>query len=129
MIWLAPLLGAAVAAALGARLVAPAARTWRTLLVGGAVYAVLAVLALAGERGHGVSDGDYVKGLALAGLLFGPVPFAAYFGLGRALARWRWVLVVVFVVSLAALFYYAFFALIATLELVHCGPDAYECPI
>lgn len=128
-VWLGPIAAAAMAALGGARVLAPEAPAWRVLVLGCSVTAAIAVAVFAQERGSGVPDRDFVEGLLLAALLFGVVPWAAYFGLGRALAQRRRLLAILFVLSLVALVVYVFMALVATLALVSCGPDAYECPL
>ena len=46
-----------------------------------------------------------------------------------ALARWPLVLGGLWLVSLVPLAYYMIIALLFTLDLVYCAPDAYECPV
>jgi hypothetical protein len=80
-------------------------------------------------NGHstGVSTADYALGLVLSSLLF-TLPSVGCYALGRRVDRpaifWP-----IFVLSLAALYVYLFIGLLWTADLVHCPPDAYECPL
>jgi hypothetical protein len=98
------------------------------LAVGGAalVGAVFGVLAATTHR-TGVPTEDTIKGVTLA-VAVGAVPAYALYEVGRALATHRVVLgfaCLLLTAPLAALY---FIGWILVLALVHCPPDAYECP-
>jgi hypothetical protein len=97
--------------------------------VGGPVVvgAVLGVLAAATHQ-TGVSTEDTIRGVALA-FAIGAVPTYGLFALGRALATRRVVLGIACAALTASLAFVYFIGWIFVLGLVHCPPDAYECPI
>ena len=100
------------------------------VLVAGLLALALACgLALAGQRGEGVPGGEFAFGLVFGASVLAVLPALAYWWLGRALARWPLVLGGLWLVSLVPLAYYMIIALLATLDLVYCAPDAYECPV
>jgi hypothetical protein len=127
LVWLFPALCAGAAAALGAR--SREDPRARPLLIGLLSATGIAVLILAETRDPEVTDGRFVQGLLLGGLLFGVVPFLAYFALGRWLSRRPGWLVFAWLVALVPFYLYSFFALIIALDLIACTPDAYECPL
>ena len=89
----------------------------------GIVFGVLAVTIYE----TGVSTEDTIKGVALAFAL-GAVPSYALFALGRALATRRVVLGIACAVLTAPVAFVYFVGWIVVTGLVHCPPDAYECP-
>lgn len=82
----------------------------------------------AGEHVPDVSVGDAIVGVALAGVMLGAAPVYVFFAVGRALAQHRITLALICAASAVPLFYYYVLGLILALDLVHCPPDAYECP-
>jgi hypothetical protein len=97
------------------------------LIGAGALGALFAVLA-ATTHDPAVSSGDAVQGVVLAALL-GAVPPYAFFLLGRALAEHRITLGLICVASAVPVTYLYVLGWIIVVGLVHCPPDAYECPI
>ena len=91
----------------------------------GIVFAVLA----AGSHDPGVPSSDAVLGLAAAGLLLGALPTYLFFALGRALGEHRIALGLVCAAVAVPVVLYYFVGWILVLGLVHCPPDAYECPL
>jgi hypothetical protein len=90
----------------------------------GAVFGVLAATAYE----TGVSTEDAIKGVALA-IVVGAFPAYGLYEVGRALASRRVVLgfaCLMLTAPLAALYFVGW---IFVLALVHCPPDAYECPL
>jgi hypothetical protein len=75
----------------------------------------------------GVSTGDAVKGVALA-VALGAAPAYGLFALGRALAERPVVLGIACVAVTVPLAVVYFIGAILVAGLVHCPPDAYECP-
>jgi drug/metabolite transporter (DMT)-like permease len=88
------------------------------------------VLTVFTARSHdpGVSTNDYVVGLALTFALTG-LAAMGYYALGRGLARHPIALTLAFLVTVPMLFVAGFISLIVIVDLVHCPPDAYECPL
>ena len=128
MIWVLPAVAIGVATVLGVQLADRPKLDWR--VIAGAVAWCVAVLAIAvPERDPEVTDGAFAEGLVLCALLVGVVPYAAYYALGRLLARKRVALGVVWVLSVAPFYYYLFIAWLIVLDRVACGPDDYECPV
>jgi hypothetical protein len=72
---------------------------------------------------------EAVEGVALAALLLGALPVYGFFTLGRALAGRRIILVLACLGATLPVAYLYFIGWIAVLALVHCPPDAYECPV
>jgi hypothetical protein len=96
----------------------------------GALAAIVGVVViLVQARESGVETDEFVKGLILGGAALALLPYVAYYSLGRVLGRHRVVLGFVWLASLAPLYYYSFVAFLWALDLVHCPPDAYECPL
>ena len=93
-----------------------------------ALLAIWGLIGSLGDRDEGVSDGEAALGYALAALVV-LVPGALYVQLGRATAHRPRLVLVIWVVSQAALYPIVAFALLSSAALVACGPDAYECPI
>ena len=98
------------------------------LAVGGAVAVgiVFGVLAVTIYE-TGVSTEDTIKGVAL-GFALGAAPSYALFALGRALATRRVVLGIACALLTAPAAFVYFVGWIVVTGLVHCPPDAYECP-
>jgi drug/metabolite transporter (DMT)-like permease len=93
------------------------------MLVGGAMVAA------AQDRATGVEVLPYLEGIVIAGggVAIGLVSF---YWLGKAMRRQPGVILVVATVAVSVPF--ALLTALALLEvvgLVHCPPDAYECPI
>lgn len=98
------------------------------LAVGGAALVGVVFGILAGTIYEtGVSTEDTIKGIALAFAL-GAVPAYALFALGRALATRRVVLGIACALLTAPAAFVYFVGWIVITGLVHCPPDAYECP-
>jgi hypothetical protein len=76
----------------------------------------------------GVSTEDSIKGVMLA-FAVGAVPVYGLFVLGRALAGRRVVLGITCAALTVPLAYMYFVGWMFVLDLVHCPPDAYECPL
>jgi hypothetical protein len=100
----------------------------RFALVGAGALGVLFAVLAATTHEMGVPSGDAVQGVVVAALL-GAVPPYAFFLLGRALAERRITLGLICVVSAVPVTYLYFLGWIIVLALVHCPPDAYECPL
>ena len=75
-----------------------------------------------------MSTEDTIRGVVLA-FAIGAVPTYGLFVLGRALAAHRVVLGIACTALTAPLAFVYFVGWIFVLGLVHCPPDAYECPI
>jgi hypothetical protein len=99
------------------------------LVAAGACLAAIAAVAMATEHDPDVSAAAYAEGLVVAGVLLAALPFAAYYLLGRWLGHRRVLLGFVVFLSLFPLAYYTFIVLLVGIGLVHCPPDAYECPL
>ena len=106
-----------------------APRPDRSVHVGaGIVGAAFAILA-ATTHEPGVAVDDAVLGVAAAGLVVGALPVYLFFALGRALANHRVTLALVCLAGAVPLGYFYLLGWILVLGLVHCPPDAYECPV
>ena len=95
-----------------------------------AACSVLAVvLLLMDDRDAGISRERWGVGVAI-GTGFALLAATAYYVLGRLLgSQHRILLVVVWVLSQLLLFFYLFFAIVMTADLINCAPEDYECPI
>jgi hypothetical protein len=128
ILWILLVVGlVGVPAALGAVRRAEPRPDWLAVAGAAAVGIVFGVLA-ATTYETGVSTEDTIKGVALA-FLVGSVPAYALYEIGRLLATRRVVLgfaCLLLTARVAALY---FIGWIFVLGLVHCPPDAYECPL
>ena len=100
---------------------------WPLALIG--ALAVAAGIAAAAGRDPGVHTGPYLEGILAAAVFVAALPLAAYYGLGRLTPAPLFVLVMIWIASLAPLTLYWIVALLITAGLVGCPPDAYECPV
>src|SRR3954447_26041048 len=125
--FLIPAAVSAGACALGWRL---AQRRWLNpwLLIAVALAVGLLAGAYVAGRDADVHTGAVVAGVILASLFLGAVPVLLYYWLGRALARNPPLLAIAWFLTLLPLYVYSFFAVVFTVKLVACPPDAYECP-
>ena len=98
------------------------------LAVGGAalVGAVFGVLAATTHQA-GVSTEDTIQGVVLA-VVLGALPAYTLYEVGRWLAGRRVVLAITCLVLAAPFAFVYFVGWIVVVWLVHCPPDAYECP-
>jgi len=97
-------------------------------LVGpGLVGIAFAVLAATTHQSD-VPTGEAVVGIAGAGLVLGALPPYIFFELGRNLAGREIALVLVCAAGSVALSLFYIIGWIVVLDVVHCPPDAYECP-
>ena len=105
------------------------AQRWASarLLVFAAVVAAAAAGVAATQIDPTVPGGDVVQGLLLAAAL-GAFAVAAFYSAGY-LVRRSWLLAIVLVAAVAPYFLFLFFSLLYVMDLVDCGPDAYECPL
>jgi hypothetical protein len=92
------------------------------------VAALLAFAWLASTREPDVPSSEFIAGLVLGTLAIAVLPAAGYYALGRSLGGRPGWLVGVWLVTQAPLAFYLFVAAIYSLEMTHCGPEAYECP-
>jgi hypothetical protein len=65
---------------------------------------------------------------ALAGVMLGALPVYVFFLAGRSLAQDRIALALICAANAVALVYYYAIGFFYVLGLVHCPPDAGECP-
>jgi hypothetical protein len=98
------------------------------LLGSGLVGIAFAVLA-ATTHEPGVPTGDAVAGVIAAGLVLGALPPYLFFLLGRALSEHRVTLGLICAAGTVPLAYFYLVGWILVLGMVHCPPDAYECPV
>lgn len=123
---------ALAAASLVATAAGTAARTrgwsdrWAALAI--LAGAAVTVAVVAGGRDPKVTDETFVQGLAIGALGLWVVPVSAYYALGR-LVRRPVARGAIWLLSLPALGYWLFMALIFTADKVSCAPEAYECPL
>jgi hypothetical protein len=97
------------------------------LLAAGVATVGFAVFA-AGQHEPDVPVGDAVAGVALAGVMLGALPVYVFFLAGRSLAQDRIALALICAANAVALVYYYAIGFFYVLGLVHCPPDAGECP-
>ena len=122
--------GIAALAALAGVMRSGATRPDPVALVGAGIASIAFAILAAGEHDPAVSTADAVTGVILAGLLLGALPVYVFFVLGRALARHRITLALICAASAVPLvYYYILVGILVVADLVHCPPDAYECPI
>ena len=93
------------------------------------VLTVLVVVWLAASHEPDVPDSEFAQGLVLGTVGIGFLPAVGYYALGRGLGERRVVLAVIWLGTQVPLAFYLFAALVITLGMTHCGPDAYECPL
>jgi hypothetical protein len=128
LLWLTPFPIALAATVAGA---ARAEREWpdwpAVLTVLGATVAVMVLLAT--EKDSEISMKTVIAGSAFGALLIATIPLLIYYGLGRALTRHRIWLALVWVATVVPLGYWLIVAFLLSLDIVHCPPDAYECPV
>jgi hypothetical protein len=101
----------------------------RPALVGSGLAGIAFAVLAATTHEPGVSADDAALGIAGAGLILGALPAYLFFALGRALAGHRVALALVWVASTVPLGSFYFVGWIVVLGMVHCPPDAYECPL
>ena len=108
----------------------PERRLYGVPLIGGALFAwiVVGVMAATTHR-HGVSTIDLIGGSVVSGMMLGALPVCVFFWVGRALAGHLIVLGLICAASAVPVGFYYFIGWILTLDLTHCPPDAYECPV
>jgi hypothetical protein len=106
-----------------------AERPDRGALVGAGVVGIAFAILATGAHDPAVAALDAVAGVVLAGLVLGTLPVYVYFVLGRALARHRITLALICAASAVPLIYFYLVGWILVLAMVHCPPDAYECPV
>ena len=98
-------------------------------VLAGMLISVPVVVLLVDSHARGVSTSDFILGLLLGTVFIGLLPAFLYYNLGQGMAgRLGW-LALVWLLSQVPLWFYVFFLVIATLDLTHCPPDAYECPL
>jgi hypothetical protein len=100
---------------------------WPLALI--AALTVAAGVAVASSRAAGVQTGPYVEGIVVGALGLAGVPLVAYYVLGRFTPGSRFVVVLIWVVSLVPLGVFWLVMAFVTDALVGCPPDAYECPV
>jgi hypothetical protein len=101
----------------------------RALPVGVVASAVLAAGLAATTHASDVGFDPLVRGMGLAALLMGAVPFAAFYVLAGVLRRVPVVLVVLLVMTAVPMYYYGFLVSLFVYDLTSCTPDDYECPV
>ena len=121
--------GIPVLAAIAGALRRHATRPDPVALAGAGLVGIAFAILAATTHEPGVPLEDAVKGVAAAGLLIGALPVYGFFLLGRALANHRVTLGVLCVAGTVPLAYFYLLGWILVLALVHCPPDAYECPV
>lgn len=101
---------------------------WRAL---GAWLALIVATGglFATAREPGVTETSWAGGIVIGSTMVAALPLLIYYGLGRALAGHRIVLAVLWVASMVPLYFFLFWTGILAWGLVHCPPDAYECPV
>ena len=103
---------------------------WNRAAVGGLVlWAGLAALITAQGRATGVPDSEFIDGLLAAALVFGVLPFCAYYTLGRWLARRPVVLLCSCAATLVPFAVYLVLMSLWIAGMVSCSPGQYECPV
>jgi hypothetical protein len=106
-------------------------RRWpdrRPLALIGALTLATAIAAATG-RDSGVQTGPYLEGIAVGAIFLAALPLTAYYALGRWTRIPAGFVALIWLASLAPLAVYWLYALLATVALVGCPPDAYECPV
>ena len=98
------------------------------VIAGAGLVGIAFAIVAATTHDPGVSLDNAVKGVAAAGLLMGALSVYLFFLLGRALANHRVTLRVLCAAGTVPLVYFSVIGWILVLGLVHCPPDAYECP-
>lgn len=128
--WLYYLIPVAVAAVLAVAGVIrrDSARPDVPALVAVALAGVGSAVLAASTHEPDVPAGQAVFGVLGAGVFLGAAPACAYFALGRALARRPIALGLVFAASAVPLVVYLLMGWFVVIDVVHCPPDAYECP-
>jgi hypothetical protein len=106
-----------------------APRPDRPALAGAAIVGVAFAVLAATTHDPDVPFGDAVFGVAAAGLLLGALPPYLFFVLGRALCQHRITLGLICMAVAVPVAYYYLVGWILVLGMVHCPPDAYECPL
>jgi hypothetical protein len=106
-------------------------REWRNpvFAAGMLVPALIMGVIVASTHAKGVHTDRYLEGVLVGAMLVGAAPFAAYYWLGRVLSRRPVVVGVLWLATLAPLYYLEFFAYIIAIGLAHCPPGSYECPV
>jgi hypothetical protein len=99
---------------------------WPLALI--AALTVAAGVAVATGRESGVETGAFVGGVVVGALGLVAAPLLTYYALGRFSPVGVIAVAVIWLVSLAPLAVFWFFAIYVTAALVGCPPDAYECP-
>jgi hypothetical protein len=105
-------------------------RRWpdrRPLALIGALTVATGIAAATG-RDTGVHTGPYLAGIAVGAVFLAALPLTAYYALGRWTRIHAGFVAMIWLVSLAPLALYWIYALLVTVALVGCPPDAYECP-
>jgi hypothetical protein len=98
-------------------------------IVGSALVGVAFAGLAATAHESGVPVEDAVVGVVATGLVLGFLPPYLFFRLGHALREHRIVLGLACAVTAVPLVYFYLLGLLFMLEVVHCPPDAYECPV
>src|SRR5689334_16254436 len=124
LLWLMGMVMAALSTAAGQ---AEQGRRFWTVRLGALLVPTLAVAVAFAVNQHepDVPTAGYVSGL-LYGVVLAGLPVLAFYALGRA-AR-GWIATVVCVALMVPLGAYLAFTMFVIVDLVHCAPDAYECP-
>ena len=117
-------LGACIAGVIRADAFRP---DWKVVLGGMVVSLAVAALVFT-WRDAEVEGRTVFIGVLIGALVLGAFPVWVYFALGRALAGHPVVLAVLFVASIAPLYFYCLAMLLLVVDVVGCPPDAYECP-
>jgi hypothetical protein len=122
------ILGIPLLAAVAGALSHGAPRAHRWALGGSALVGIAFAVLAATTHEPGVPIQGAVFGVATVGVVVGALPPFLFFVLGRALGEHRLVLGLVCVAAAVPLVYFHLLGWILTLAMVHCPPDAYECP-
>ena len=123
------ILGIPVIAAVAGAVRRDARRPDPVVIAGAGLVGIAFAILAATTHEPGVHLDDAVKGVVAAGLLMGALPVYLFFLLGRALANHRVTLGVLCAAGTVPLAYFYVIGWILVLGLVHCPPDAYECPL
>jgi hypothetical protein len=101
----------------------------RAFAAGVVIPALVMGAVVASTHARGVHVDRYIEGIVVGALFVGAAPFAVYHWVGRVLTRRPVLVGVVWLATLAPLYYALFFAYLVAIALAHCPPGSYECPV